>query len=620
MRSWRALTWLFSAMLAVRYGPALASSPLLQGDIPGHLETMRWYAEHVWPKPWGWDPRWLLGTPVGILYPPLFHWLGGGLGKLVGVDAAMKLLIFVAVVALPPALAAAARGFGLRAREAALAAAAGLCVLWIPGQGLGGTLRQTFVAGNVANAFALPFFLLLVATLRRGLLRPGRWALPALLLALCLLSHFLVGAVAGITVFGFTLATRRWIRGAAIAGLGLVGAMPFLLPFAVHFRDGSPDVISYAPPPFLAEWIALGALFLLTRRSRVLRPVFWMLLALYLLRAALLVLEEPPFRMEWQRFRLFLYLALVPAGFLALRRLWRPAGWLPVGVLAVLFVFFPYDARGPEPVPLPPDLPDLKGERVLVLASPASQNGSWHGLQFAIPRAMNAQGAKGLFVEAAPFARAVFEVEQALSGEESRPRWWAIRTTPSKVGERVDAWLWSLGIAAVVALDPIHPTRALADSTSSLPPVRIYRIEAPASGGGGWWDSEYRVRFHDGVAVASRSDVAIAASAAGDEVRLDCRDTTTPCEAYLLASASLDWRASGVDTRFRRAEHREIFPSTIPAALESAGDGAYVPHVTFTGATTLSIAPRTEEWTGLLLGALGFAAIGAGGLRARMRR
>jgi hypothetical protein len=450
MRSWRALPWLLSAMLALRYGPALAASPLLQGDIPGHLETLRWYAEHVWPLPWGWDPRWLLGTPVGILYPPLFHWLGGGLGKLVGVDAAMKLLIFAAVVALPPALAAAARGLGLRAREAALAAAAGLCVLWIPGQGLGGTLRQTFVAGNVANAFALPFFLLLVATLRRGLLRPGRWALPALLLALCLLSHFLVGAVAGITVVGFTVATRRWIRGAAIAGLGLLGAMPFLLPFAVHFRDGSPDVISYAPPPFLAEWIALGALFFLTRRSRVLRPTFWMLLVLYLLRAALLVSEEPPFRMEWQRFRLFLYLALVPAAFPLLRRFPKPLTWIPVVVLAILAVFFPYDARGPQPVPLPPDLPDLKGERVLVLASPASQNGSWHGLQFAIPRAMNAQGAKGLFVEAAPFARAVFEIERACSDPTSKPRWWAIRIDPEAARGRELEQLHDLGIVAIV--------------------------------------------------------------------------------------------------------------------------------------------------------------------------
>ena len=360
---------LLSAMLAVRYGPALASSPLLQGDIPGHLETMRWYAEHVWPLPWGWDPRWLLGTPVGILYPPLFHWLGGGLGKLVGVDVAMKLLIFVAVVALPPALAAAARGFGLRAREAALAAAAGLCVLWIPGQGLGGTLRQTFVAGNVANAFALPFFLLLVATLRRGLLRPSRWALPALLLASCLLTHFLVGAVAGITVVGFALATRRWARGSLIAGLGLLGAMPFLVPFAVHFRDGSPDVISHAPPPFLAEWIALAALHLLTRRSRTLRPVFLMLLALYL------AARRAPRHGG----------APVPDGVAAVPALPLPRarsrGLPPGAALPEAAAWLPSpssrSSRSSSPTPragrsraAPPDLPDLKGERVLVLASP----------------------------------------------------------------------------------------------------------------------------------------------------------------------------------------------------------------------------------------------------------
>lgn len=461
--------------------------------MPGHLEAMRRFAERIWPLPWGWDPRYLLGAPLGVLYPPFFHWLGGGIGKVLGAEWALKLLVIGSVVALPPCLAASCRGLGLRRREAGIAAAAGLAVLWLPGLGLGGTLRQTLVAGNVANGFALPLYLIVLATVRRGLGRPRSWPLPAMFLALCLLSHFLVGAVAGLTVAAFAAGSRRYGRGAVLAGSGLLAAAPFLAPFARHFKGGSRDVISYAPLPGVAEWVALGVFVALVtlapsgRARRVLLPPAVLLALLYLLRALLPFVGEPPFRMEWHRFRLLLYLALVPAAVLAARRLpggiRRGLGAASVAAPLALIALFPYPAAGPSPLPLPDRLPDLAGTRVLVLASPTSQNGSWHGLQTRLPALLNAEGAKGVFVEASPSSRAVFEIERIASGPGMQPRWWAIRIDPSREGtmsaERGAGLLRGLGIGAIAAAEPVAAWVAAMDPRPEALDARLTLFRVP---------------------------------------------------------------------------------------------------------------------------------------------
>jgi hypothetical protein len=64
---------------------------------------------------------------------------------------------------------------------------------------------------------------------------------------------------------------------------------------------------------------------------------------------------------------------------------------------------------------------------------------------------MNAQGAKGLFVEAAPYARAVFEVERACTVPAAKPRWWAIHLGDD--ARPAEERLRELGIAAIVAKD-----------------------------------------------------------------------------------------------------------------------------------------------------------------------
>lgn len=626
----RWLPALLSIGLAARFGPGLARSALWQGDLPGHLETIRWYADHVWPKPWGWDPRYLLGAPVGVLYPPLFHWTGGGLAVLVGPEWALRLLLLASIVALPPSLAFAGRGLGLRRDEAAWAAAAGLVVLWLPGPGLGGSLRQTLVAGNAANALALPLLLAFLGTARRGLLRPGRWQLPAALLASVLLTHFLMGAVAGAAVVALTLgrawrrASKSFARGVAIAALGLLGAAPFLVPLAVHLRDASPDAIPYSPFPGPGEWLALVALVVLVLLGgrparRALTPLVALALVFYALRALVFTtVGEPPFRMEYHRFRLILYLSVVPVAFFALRRLrgtvWRRLAWAsPSAAVAILAVAAPYDARGPEPMPLPSAPTDLRARRVLVLASPAAQHGSWHGLQLALPGALGALGTKGLFVEASPFSSRIFDIERAVSAPGTHPRWWAIRTRVREPGALapggdLGAALRDLGVDAVVAAEPVSPR--LEDVT--LPARSLasgYRIFSVPTATGG---RAANVQGSDRLPAEGTGVESIEGSAGLDEITVRFRDDgTSDGVARIAFSCFSDWKVESGNGSLT------CLPLGNP--LLGEGPGATSPsilEVRGRGSVVVSVRPRAEEWIGLGLGAIGAAAI-AGGRRKR---
>lgn len=624
----RAAPWILSALLLASHAPGFLRSPLLQGDLPGHLEAVRWSAAHLWPLPWGWDPRFLLGLPSGITYPPLLAWIGGGIALATGAEAALRLVILLAVAALPPALLAAARGLGLRRETALAATAAALAVLWLPGPGLGGSLRQTFVAGNAANTLALPIFLLFVGALRRALGRPGRAWRAAVPLGLLLLAHFVLAAAAAAILGAYTAAAllRRRLRavrrGTGIAVLALLLAAPFLVPFLVHLREASPDGIAFSPPPSPAEWIVLAAsaaCVVLAGRlgRRALLPGVALAALLLLLRGVVFPLVgDPPFRMEYHRFRLLLYLALVPsvAVLLHFRLSGRPVARAlsAVAVVAVAALGFvaPYDSRGPAPVPLPGPDPGFPSGRVLVLASPAAQHGSWHGLQLRLPPSMQVHGAKGLFVESSPFARAVFEAERAASGPGTSPRWWGIHTataeeagtsTPSGLARR----LAGLGVGAVVAREPVSERLAAvsAEGKNLGDGFRLYLLPPwPGPGPAGW----ERLPPIEGSPVPARGEAveSIEASDRGDRIRIRFGEGGGRVVLHLFAHS--DWEIAEGSGSIGKA------PLDPQAGIEA-------PLLSVEGAGTVEIrhAPRFEEWAGL---AIGVATAAAVAFRARTSR
>lgn len=599
-----AVPLVLAAALALAYGPALLRASLLQGDLPGHLEAARQYARSIWPLPWGWDPRYLGGAPLGVLYPPLLSWTVGGLGKWVGVENALRWVLLAAIVGLPPSMYAAARGLGLRRGPAGFAAALGLAVLWLPWRGLGGSLHQTLMAGNAANALALPLLGVFLWRLRRSVARSARWYGAALVLAGLLLCHFLVGAVAGLQLGAFAVwralrvrSARPFGRGLLIAGFGLGLAAPFIVPFLFHLPDASPDAIAFSPFPHAIEWLALAGLacaILLHPRwtGHPMLPMLVLAVVLYACRGIVFpVLGTPPFRMEYHRFRLFVYLANVPAWWLlvqsrtALRGASRVLATATVVLLGALFLFVRYDARGPAPVPLPAWRND--GHRLLVLATPPTQHGSWHGLQTRSANVLDTPVVKGLFVESSPLARRVFELEWLASRPESSPMRWAIRTASDQALADLDDRALARRFADL-AVDRVLAREPVSDRLASLATARV-----PLGPGYTLWmlpTASWAWRGDD------RSPLAATLGNGGTRIVVGLE---APGAAVISVNGFPDWRVTEGSAESGRT-----------------ADGLLTVHGV--GVVTLEVAPRSEEWAGLAAGAVAAALLV--GLAARRKR
>jgi hypothetical protein len=226
------------------------------------------------------------------------------------------------------------------------------------------------------------------------------------------------------------------------------------------------------------------------------------------------------------------------------------------------------------------------------------------------PVALRVEGAKGLFVEASPFARAVFEAEQAAAGPGANPRWWGIRVSPTANWSEVElaARLAGLGVGAVLAREPVSE-RLLALASSREPIGAGYtwiRLRQGFVGGSGDWAALPPVPSAAlparGVGVTD-----VARNAAGDRVSVRFAAGTTG-RAVLLTFAHSDWAIESGSGRLYR----------VPLDPR-AGIMAPLLGLEGTGTIVLSHRPRSEEWAGLAIGLLTALAVAARTITRRRR-
>ena len=208
------------------------------GDLGAHVFWPDFLRDHWFGKLRlsGWAPSWYAGFPAGQFYFPLPAVLIALLDVVVPYNVAFKLVSVSGAVALPAAAYAFARG--LRFPWPAPPAFAIVAVRYLfeirrgavePAKEswtiYGGNLAST-LAGEFSFTIALALALWFLATLARSLETRRRLWLPALLLALTVLCHIVVGAfaVAGALVVWLAHGPRRTLRIAAA-----IGVVAFLL-------------------------------------------------------------------------------------------------------------------------------------------------------------------------------------------------------------------------------------------------------------------------------------------------------------------------------------------------------------------------------------------------------
>ena len=178
-----------SALLAFLFW----QKPLTVYDIAGHVSLVQTVVE-FWPKLSGWSSSELLGWPAGVFYPSLFHWLAAGLSFLVGVPAAIKLLISTSIIVLPFSIYTFARSIFEDKLWAAFTTTGLFLLLLLFPNFLGTGFRALFEIGLLSNFFVLPLFFLFLASLHRK----KSFVVSGLLLGVIVLTHIVAAIAAGI--------------------------------------------------------------------------------------------------------------------------------------------------------------------------------------------------------------------------------------------------------------------------------------------------------------------------------------------------------------------------------------------------------------------------------------
>ncbi len=172
-------------------------SDLSAWDMQLHLNASS-HGEVLWPWFQGWNRLAFGGYPQGYFYPPLFHWLVGGLTKIIhNLELSYKIIISSTLISLPFSIYFFLKSIIASHRGRILAYIWIFIMLFIIKGHVGGDFYSTFAIGLVSNFFALPFYFWYLYFLRKGSVSYPFLLISSICLSLIMVSH-LVTALAAI--------------------------------------------------------------------------------------------------------------------------------------------------------------------------------------------------------------------------------------------------------------------------------------------------------------------------------------------------------------------------------------------------------------------------------------
>jgi len=233
------------------------------GDTGAHVWWPAYLRDHL--LPWrlaGWSPDFYAGFPAGQYYFPVPALMMIGLDLFIPYNIAFKLITALGPILLPIGAYVFARGIRAPKPTPAAFAVASTSLLFFTGDPgtstaataiafnqriMGGTLAST-LAGEYSFTIAIAFALLFLGTFAMALRTRQRLWLPAVFLAACLMSHFVVAIFAAFGAFAVWLfqhplksATRAMSIGAVGFLLTALWSVPLIatLAYTTNMRYGS---------------------------------------------------------------------------------------------------------------------------------------------------------------------------------------------------------------------------------------------------------------------------------------------------------------------------------------------------------------------------------------------
>lgn len=235
-------TYLTIGLVTAFFAGIFLLSPLSAWDTPGHVFAAAYFQQHIWPWFSGWNSLSFGGYPQGYLYPSLFHWLAGGLGKIIGVTASLKLLIIFSLASLPFSLNAFLKSLDIRGYDKLIGLIWIFILLTGAPMSFGGTFQGLTVGGLLTHQFAMPLYFFYLTCLKVGTNNSPKLIAASAFLGLIILTHAFValGAVLASLVYWFIfykskrLAIRYGAHVLVALALSLLWTLPFFLAREFH--------------------------------------------------------------------------------------------------------------------------------------------------------------------------------------------------------------------------------------------------------------------------------------------------------------------------------------------------------------------------------------------------
>src|SRR6478609_1379046 len=293
--------WIGLAILAacvvyvfIQLGPSLVlrNTTITGGDTGAHVWFPDFLIDHF--LPWrvaGWSNDFYAGFPAGQFYFPFPAVLIALLDVVLPYNIAFKLVTVLGPLALPAGAYVFARGIRAPRPAAPMLALAATGFLFFKDGGdatmtfdfhiMGGNLPST-LAGEFSFTIALALSLFFLGTLARALDRRGPLWLPAVLLALTIMSHVVVAifaVYAGVVIWLIIRPVKNFTRLAAIGAVGVLLTAFWFVPLAVNLGNTTDmrnePIGNYLDWMFLSEnWflypmavVAIGAGIWFRRRA-----------------------------------------------------------------------------------------------------------------------------------------------------------------------------------------------------------------------------------------------------------------------------------------------------------------------------------------------------------------
>ena len=270
LEQWVGLAILVTCIVYVfiQLGPSLVlrNTTITGGDTGAHVWFPDFLIDHFLPwRVTGWSNDFYAGFPAGQFYFPFPAVLIALLDIVLPYNIAFKLVTVSGPLLLPAGAYVFARGIRAPRPAAPMLAIAATGFLFFQGGGdatmtfdfhiMGGNLPST-LAGEFSFMIAVALSLFFLGTLARALDRRGPMWLPAVFLALTVMSHVVVAifaVYAGVVIWLVIRPIRNFTRVVAIGAVGLLLTAFWFLPLVVNL--GNTTDMRYEPIGNYLDWM-----------------------------------------------------------------------------------------------------------------------------------------------------------------------------------------------------------------------------------------------------------------------------------------------------------------------------------------------------------------------------